>query len=193
MKRWEDTSASSLAVFNLLGQVCCTYLAEQTTVWKETFGTGTGRWQNPNVKNHTFMPYPGKIDDGNYAVVSNSSDANQSLDWPGGKKDHTGDVNGGFLVINVKNVKPPVLIYSQTITPADGFCKSTYYNLSLFASNITPANLPSSFMFEVVDAATGNVLGRGETGDVNSFGMESWLNYGTSFAPENSTSVVINI
>ncbi|MCQ2351530.1 MAG: T9SS type B sorting domain-containing protein, partial [Paludibacteraceae bacterium] len=191
-----DGSKKESQVFNLLGQVCCTYLAEQTTVWKETFGNGTGRWQNPNVKNHSFVPgITTKIDDGGYAVVSNSNDACPSCcAWPANKTDHTGDTNGGFLVINVKNVKPPVLIYSQTITPADGFCKSTYYNLSLFASNLSAAsNLPSSFMFEVVDAATGNVLGRGETGDVNSFGMESWLNYGTSFAPENSTSVIINI
>ncbi|MCQ2369063.1 MAG: fibronectin type III domain-containing protein, partial [Paludibacteraceae bacterium] len=191
-----DGSKKESQSFNLLGQVCCTYLAEQTIVWKETFGNGTGRWQNPNVKNHTFVPgITTKIDDGGYAVVSNSNDACPSCcAWPANKTDHTGDTNGGFLVINVKNVKPPVLIYSQTITPADGFCKSTYYNLSLFASNLSAAsNLPSSFMFEVVDAATGNVLGRGETGDVNSFGMESWLNYGTSFAPENSTSVIINI
>lgn len=180
-------------VFALLGQVCCTYLDEQKTIWKETFGNGTGRWQNSNVRNHTFKA-SGKIDDTYYAVVSNSSDANQELDWPGGKTDHTGDTNGGFLVINVNNtISPPVLIYSQTITPADGFCEATYYNLSLFASNISPAGLPSSFSFEVVDSSTGKMLGKGTTGDINDFGMANWLNYGTSFSPENSTSVKINI
>lgn len=181
-------------VFNLLGQVCCTYLDEQKSVWKETFGNSTGRWTNPNVKNHQFQPSPSKIDDGYYAVVSNSSDANQSLDWPSDKRDHTGDANGGFLVINVGNqTPPPVLIYSQTITPNDGFCESTYYNLSLFASNISPGGLPSSFEFEVVDATTHKMLGKGNTGDINDFAMSNWLNFGTSFAPENSTSVIINI
>ncbi|NCC98075.1 MAG: fibronectin type III domain-containing protein, partial [Bacteroidia bacterium] len=180
--------------FILLGQVCCTKLDEQDDVWIETFGTGTGRWTNPNVNNHTFQPTPNKIDDGFYAVVSNSSDANQSLDWPGNKTDHTGDVNGGFLVINVnKTLTPPVLIYEQTITPAGGFCQSTYYNLSLYASNISPGGLPSSFKFEIVDAATSNILGQGQTGDINDFAMAHWLNFGTSFAPENATSVIIRI
>src|SRR5574344_698703 len=180
--------------FTLLGQVCCTKLEEQTDVWIETFGTGTGRWTNPNVKNHTFRPSPNKIDDTFYAVVSNSSDANQSLDWPGCKTDHTCNPNGGFLVINVNNtLTPPVLIYEQTITPTGGFCLSTYYNLSLYASNISPGGLPSSFSFEIIDAATSNVLGAGQTGDINDFGMANWLNFGTSFAPENATSVIIRI
>lgn len=192
--RYKEQGGSTSKVFTLLGQVCCTFLAEQKTIWKETFGQGTGRWQNPNVKNHIFQPYPKKIDDNFYAVVSNSSDANQQLDWPGGKKDHTGDTNGGFLVINVNNsITPPVLIYSQTITPEEGFCLSTYYNLSMFASNIAPAGLPSSFKFEIKDAVTGNILGQGSTGDISDFGMAHWLNYGSSFAPQNSESVIINI
>jgi len=178
-------------VLTVLGQVCCTRLDEQETVWEETFGTGTGRWTNPNVQNHTFQPYPNKIDDTFYAVVSNSSDANQSLDWPSGKTDHTGDTNGGFLVINVNNtLDPPVLIYEQTITPTGGFCEDTYYNLSLYASNIAPAGLPSSFRFEVIDASTSEVLGLGESGEISTFNMSSWQNYGTSFAPQNSSSVI---
>jgi len=192
--RYTENGGSKSKVFSLLGQVCCTFLEDQKAIWKETFGNGTGRWENANVKNHKFATSPNTIDDRYYAVVSNSSDANQNLDWPGGKKDHTGDKDGGFLVINVNNLMtPPVLIYSQTITPADGFCLSTYYNLSMFASNIAPAGLPSSFKFEIKDAATGNILGQGATGDINDFGMAHWLNYGSSFAPQNSESVIINI
>lgn len=195
--RFTEPGGSVSNVFSLLGQVCCTILEDQQYVWRETFGSSTEkRWTNDNVNTamQRFRDYPGTIDDGYYAVVSNSSDANQNLDWPGGKTDHTGDENGGFLVINVNKMhKPPILIYSQTITPEEGFCQSTYYNLSLFASNIAPGGLPSSFMFEVKDVETGNILGQGNTGAINDFGMAHWLNYGTSFAPENSKSVMINI
>ena len=180
---WSDT-------YTLLGQVCCTYLASQDEIWKEDFGTVTGRTSNSFVKNHTFK-VSGKIDDCYYAVVSNSSQANQELDWPGGKKDHTGmvtgEVNGGFLVINVNNtIAPPVLIYEQEINPVQGFCESTYYNLSMFASNIAPGGLPSSFKFQVVDVVTREVLGEGETGDIADFGMANWLNYGVSFKPQGN-------
>lgn len=180
---WSDT-------YTLLGQVCCTYLASQDEIWKEDFGTVTSRTSNSFVKNHTFKA-SGKIDDCYYAVVSNSSQANQELDWPGGKKDHTGmvtgEVNGGFLVINVNNtIAPPVLIYEQEINPVQGFCESTYYNLSMFASNIAPGGLPSSFKFQVVDVVTREVLGEGETGDIADFGMANWLNYGVSFKPQGN-------
>ena len=176
---WSDT-------YTLLGQVCCTYLASQDEIWKEDFGTVTGRTSNSFVKNHTFKT-SGKIDDCYYAVVSNSSQANQELDWPGGKKDHTGNTNGGFLVINVNNtIAPPVLIYEQEINPTQGFCESTYYNLSMFASNIAPGGLPSSFKFQVVDVVTREVLGEGETGDIADFGMANWLNYGVSFKPQGN-------
>lgn len=176
---WSDT-------YTLLGQVCCTYLASQDEIWKEDFGTVTGRTSNSYVKNHTFKA-SGKIDDCNYAVVSNSSQANQDLDWPGGKTDHTGNTNGGFLVINVNNtIAPPVLIYEQEIDPIQGFCESTYYNLSMFASNIAPGGLPSSFKFQIVDVVTSEVLGEGETGDIADFGMANWLNYGVSFKPQGN-------
>ena len=179
----ESASSAWSQTYTLLGQVCCTYLESQKPIWIEDFGTVTGRTENAYVKNHTFKA-SGKIDDCYYAVVSNSSQANQELDWPGGKTDHTGNANGGFLVINVNNtIAPPVLIYEQEINPVQGFCESTYYNLSMFASNIAPGGLPSSFKFQVVDAVTSAILGEGETGDISDFGMANWLNYGVSFKP----------
>lgn len=182
----ESASSAWSQTYTLLGQVCCTYLESQKPIWIEDFGTVTGRTSNAYVKNHTFKA-SGKIDDTYYAVVSNSSQANDELDWPGGKKDHTGNTNGGFLVINVNNtIAPPVLIYEQEITPLAGFCESTYYNLSMFASNIAPGGLPSSFKFQVVDAVTGDILGEGETGDIADFGMANWLNYGVSFKPQGN-------
>ncbi|MBQ8056682.1 MAG: hypothetical protein IJ270_07730, partial [Paludibacteraceae bacterium] len=187
--------------FSLTGQVCCTLDPNSEPIWIEDFGVVTPGTQasNSNVKNHTFgfefIEGQNKVEDGYYVVVSNSNDANPAAcAWPTDKTDHTGNTNGGFLLINVNaDITPPVLIYEQTITPANGFCESTYYNLSMFASNIAPSGLPSNFIFRIYDGETEDLLAEGETGDIVDFSMSQWRNYGLSFAPENASSVIIRI
>ena len=199
--RWRKRGSSDAwsQTASISGVICCTNLDDQVTVFKETFGTVTPgtRKSSGYVKGHTFVSdVNAKIDDGQYAIVSNSTDAAAVLcDWPTNKRDHTGNTNGGFLLVNVNNVAPPILLYEQTISPSGGFCISTVYNFSIWTANIAPlGTAPTNFYFKILDGSNrSRVLGEGYSGDVTDFSMSAWHRYGVSFKPENATSVVLQV
>lgn len=175
---------------------CCQYTDDERQIWKEDFGTvprGT-RACYEYVKNHTCNVIPStEIPDGQYAVVSNSDDA-LDLDgiiysWARNKTDHTGNPNGGFLVINIG---APCLIYEQEITR--DFCENQWYTFSLFACNISQeaGHQATEFRFEVT-TPEGEVLGQGETGPILDWLMESWTNYGVSFNSGNHKTFIIRL
>lgn len=175
---------------------CCQYTDDERQIWKEDFGTvprGT-RACYDYVKNHTCNVIPStEIPDGQYAVVSNSDDA-LDLDgiiysWARNKTDHTGNPNGGFLVINIG---APCLIYEQEITR--DFCENQWYTFSIFACNISQeaGHQATEFRFEVA-TPEGEVLGQGETGPILDWLMESWTNYGVSFNSGNHKTFIIRL
>lgn len=170
----------------------CEFGADKLVLWKDDFGSvpsGT-RKTSANLKGHTYTSDMSvDINDGYYAVVSRVQDAGS---WFAGQKgtDHTGNADGGFIVINVNPDYKGKVIYEQEL----GFttCANTMYYFSLWAGSISKkvANGDASgvlcnLLLEIVDAATGDVLGQIETGDIpNAASMNStipWSIYGVSF------------
>ena len=170
----------------------CEFGDDKLVLWKDDFGSvpsGT-RKTSSNLKGHTFTSDMSKdINDGYYAVVSRVQDAGSWFAGQGGS-DHTGNEDGGFIVINVNPDYKGEVIYEQEL----GFttCENTMYYFSLWAGSISKkvANGDASgvlcnLLLEIVDASTGDVLGSIETGDIpNATSMTStipWTIYGVSF------------
>ena len=193
--------------FELQGVVCCsTDDANYRVLWKEDFGTvaANKRVSNQYVVGHSFhdLVYTnGVINsnysclyDGMYAVVSNSSSANQNLPWPAGKTDHTGNTNGGYLIINVGEPNTSGTEFEQQILQVDvkeKFCEGLWYNFSMWATQIsTYGKHPSSFILRIVELTTsgaeGPIIGEITTGEMEVFAMDRWVNYAISVSPGES-------
>ena len=206
--RVKHGAAESVA-FELQGIVCCNMDdANYRVLWKEDFGTvpPNTRVANNYVVGHQFhnLVYTdGVINsnysclyDGMYAVVSNSSSANQNLPWPAGKTDHTGNPNGGYLIINVGEPDASGTEFEQQILQVDvkeKFCEGLWYNFSMWATQIsTYGKHPSSFILRIVeltDSGTeGPLIGEITTGEMEVFAMDRWVNYAISVSPGESVS-----
>ncbi len=170
----------------------CHFNDEMLVLWKDDFGSvpaGT-RKQCAYLKGHTFEKKMSEsVNDGEYAVVSRMKDAGTWFAAMDGT-DHTGNADGGFLVLNVDPDYKGKIIYEQTL----GFttCDETSYFFSLWASSISKrvANgetdgVLCNLTLEISDAATGDVLASIETGDIPNASSLSgnipWKNYGISF------------
>ncbi|MBP5259326.1 MAG: hypothetical protein J6Z12_01650, partial [Paludibacteraceae bacterium] len=145
-----------------------------------------------------------KIDDGDYAIISNSTYAEDGCAWVLDRTDHTGNPNGGFLLINVAPTEhDPItgeLIPTQSIEKEINnvkFCSGVWYNFSIWASQLAKRNqLPSSFYLEAwgVDAG-GNetLLGSITTGVMKNYQMDDWSHYGITFDPGDSKKVILKV
>lgn len=174
-------------------------------LFKENFGTNIimpGRYNDENVGkvgNFAFAE-TGKVDDGFYCVVSNLSYAEPEMcDWPGldgSKTDHTGDPNGGFLVVNAKQQNnQETLIYECDLEQA--LCGGARYTMSLYAANVARfPNMPGEFRFAVVDE-DGNTIGDWETGPIIGMSEDGepfkWHRYGFTFSPSENTNAKLRI
>lgn len=172
-------------------------------LFKEDFGTKMpGRYNDENVDkvgNFAFAQ-TGKVDDGFYCVVSNLSHAEPGMcDWPGldgSKTDHTGDPNGGFLVVNAKQQNnQETLIYECDLEQA--LCGGARYTMSLYAANVARfPNMPGEFRFAVVDE-DGNTIGDWETGPIIGMSEDGepfkWHRYGFTFSPSENTNAKLRI
>ena len=161
-----------------------------------------GRYNDENVDkvgNFAFAQ-TGKVDDGFYCVVSNLSYAEPVMcDWPGldgSKTDHTGDPNGGFLVVNAKQQNnQETLIYECDLEQT--LCGGARYTMSLYAANVARfPNMPGEFRFAVVDE-DGNTIGDWETGPIIGMSEDGepfkWHRYGFTFSPSENTNAKLRI
>lgn len=170
----------------------CHFNEEMLVLWKDDFGSvpaGT-RKECSYLKGHKFLKDMKKsVDDGQYAVVSRMKDAGTWFAAMDGT-DHTGNADGGFLVINVDKSYKDKVIYEQEL----GFttCANSSYFFSLWASSISKrvangdnTGVLCNLTLEIVDAATNDVLGSIETGKMPNAaslsGQIPWINYGVSF------------
>lgn len=172
-------------------------------LFKEDFGTKMpGRYNDENVYkvgNFAFAE-TGKVYDGSYCVVSNLSYAEPEMcDWPGldgSKTDHTGDLNGGFLVVNAKQQNnQETLIYECDLEQT--LCGGARYTMSLYAANVARfPNMPGEFRFAVVDE-DGNTIGDWETGPIIGMSEDGepfkWHRYGFTFSPSENTNAKLRI
>ncbi|NCC98385.1 MAG: hypothetical protein EOL95_01610 [Bacteroidia bacterium] len=203
---------SDEAVASVLAKVCCDVSGEsqQKIVWKEVFETGLDpneRYQNTALDSigvYTFATKTntcgggeglGKVCDGYYVVVSNSTAAYASMcGWPSGKLDHTtSDGTGGYLIVNAGDANQ--LLYEKEIYPEGGFCSGVWYNFSLYATNIAPSgSSPARFTLQIIERQAGGVeteLSNFDTGNIEGFSMSEWFNYGTSFTPSDLAEQII--
>ncbi|MBQ8055793.1 MAG: hypothetical protein IJ270_03130, partial [Paludibacteraceae bacterium] len=189
---------------DIQGIVCCNVEGDTyTTLWSDDFGTVTPgtRQDYANVVDHTFADVGTRLADGTFCVVSNSSDANWDTGMVGDKTDHTGNTNGGFLVINVGEPATSGVEFEQLILQKDvtgvNFCANVWYNFSMWASQLAQKGAnPSAFIlriYELNGAVEGALLGETNTGYMDVFAMEKWVNYTISVSPGNVTGLRIKI
>jgi len=179
------------------GRVCCS-LEEGSyiTIWKEDFGTVPrySRKESSYVQNHTFSPYNNQIADGYYGVVSNSTDGNCGVPEEG-HTDHTGNVDGGFVIINVgmEPTEKEKLVFQYDAAPYP-YCAGIWYNASFWVSQIASIGThPATIVIRIYElvgdegSEVENLLAEGVTGQLDIFRMEEWLNYSMSFSPGAGT------
>ena len=205
-------NGSDEATTSVLAKVCCDVSGEsqQKIVWTEIFGTSLDpneRYTNRAVDSiavYTFATKEntcggaeglGKVCDGYYVVVSNSTAAYAHMcGWPSGKFDHTtSDGTGGYLIVNAGTENK--LLYEKEIYPEGGFCSGIWYNFSLYATNIAPSgSSPARFTLEIIEKRAGGVeieLSNFDTGNIEGFSMSQWFNYGTSFTPSDFAEQIV--
>ncbi len=181
---------------SLTCEATCDFGDDKLVLWKDNFGSvpaGT-RKENDNLVGHTFLSsMKSSVDDGQYAVVSRMQDAGTWFAAEDGR-DHTGNEDGGFLVINIDPDYKDKVFYEQTLgfTP----CANTSYFFSVFASSISKrvANgdadgVLCNLTMQITDESD-NVLASIETGDIPNAasltGAIPWLNYGVSFVSDGT-------
>lgn len=170
----------------------CHFNNDMLVLWKDDFGSvpANTRKECSYLKGHKFLKDMKKsVDDGEYAVVSRMQDAGNWFAAMDGT-DHTGNADGGFLVINISKSYKDKMIYEQEL----GFttCENTSYYFSLWASSISKrvangdkTGVLCNLTLEIVNAENNEVLASIETGDMPNAesidGEIPWRNYGVSF------------
>lgn len=212
---------SAEVTINILAKVSCGSGYGQKIIWEERFyelsdftdpkasrleckyvtGYEFSKWDNTCAASEGRV---GKVCDGQYVVVANSTAAFASAcGWPDGKLDHTrlldAQKQGGFLIINAG--EPEKVMYEQAFTPQSGFCEDVYYNFSLFATNIASAiHAPARFAFDIVeilnDGSEEYLVRRYDSGVIQGNNMENWYEYGVTFTVKdvaNLNKIVVRI
>ena len=188
----------------------CNEKENRLVVWMEDFKS-VPRGERRECDNLVGLKFAGKynssgstnIGDGKYGVVSHSADGSiPSYNWFSGGTDHTGNKDGGFLIINnVDGGAPDVLLYEKTID--FDLCPDTWYYFSLYAMCISGGAIGDpddsfahcNFTFEIIGEDGVTVLALDKSGDVplSNYGISSWYNYGVSFNSGNNKNVILRI
>lgn len=189
----------------------CGEKENRLVVWKEDFkSTPPGeRRECADVQNRRFagqynLEYATNINNSMYAIVSHSKDGSTpQYNWFSGGTDHTGNKDGGFLLINNPDGigSEHMLIFEKAID--FDLCPDTWYYFSMYAMCVTGgfARNPNSkgaypnFMFEIIGEDGVTVLESGLSGEVPvaAYGISTWINYGISFNAGNNKNVLLRI
>ena len=183
----EGCTVSDSVMVTFLNSPDCTIEAVCELVdFAETFGSGPGRGESPYT-NYTYKAN-GQIDDGEYALVSNSADLNTG--WFTDMTDHTGDVDGRMMFVNA-SIEPDEF-YRRSITLAPNVDYTfnawitTVYDVN---STVCPGNgIPSNVIFRIEDL-DGNTIAETNTGDIENGSVPRWLEYSIDFNSLNNTDV----
>ncbi|MCK9155208.1 MAG: T9SS type B sorting domain-containing protein [Paludibacteraceae bacterium] len=176
----------------------CEFAEDRLVVWKDDFGSvaPNSRKESSNLKGHDYRS-SGNTDDGEYSVVS---DTKYAANWFSGGRDHTGNKDGGLIVINIDEAMKDKVIYEQKIDFEP--CANTDYFFSTFATSISKrlANgdtegVYCNLTFEIVGEDGITVLGKEDSGDIpnSPFGTSIWNNYGVSFNSGDNKSITLRI
>ena len=129
------------------------------------------------------------IDD-NYAIT-NAAFGCWGSTWHDITKDHTGDEEGRFMLVNATNA--PSVFYVETIT---GLCGNTTYEFGAWVANVLK---PSSCngtgtkpnLTFTIETTSGVVLATYNTGNIREDAQLTFKQYGFSFKPPITASSVI--
>jgi len=180
-------SVITTAQGQITGSTTCTAGLGQFIV-NETFGTGTGVGPalKPGITNLQYVTIPCP-NDGQYTIVNSTSGC-----WTGNwhtTRDHTGDPNGYFMLINA-SVQPSDF-YTQTVT---GLCAGSTYLFSAWVMNMDVSTGTLADISFTVETTTGIILGSYDTRGIPLSAAASWRQYGFYFTvPAGASTVVLRM
>ena len=167
--------------FVVNAQIGC---ANETVLWSENFGTGTGPTSSPDVTSLVYQPTETLDIEGTYRIMNSTQ---QMPEWHASEDFTSGDVDGKMLVINGE----AETFYEHVITRPNGFADGMY-SMSLYLMNVNTVGtcapnplLPLiSIRVEYLDASNAWVALSGSpytTGHVPQSPTPTWLNIGSYF------------
>lgn len=175
-----------LVYTNLKAQTCNSSLGDP--IVNVTFGSGDGF--GPPLLGGTTSSLQYQADicpwDGNYSIVNHTSGCWASdVVWHDAK-DHTGNSNGYYMLVNASY--QPSNFYIQTVS---GLCAGTTYQFAAWILNmcsVTGINPNITFTIEKTD---GTILGSYNTGDIPIINPVTWTQYGLYFTTPAGVSTVV--
>ena len=128
--------------------------------------------------------------DGNYNIT-NAAIGCFSSSWHDINRDHTGDEEGRFMLINATNA--PSVFFVDTIS---GLCGNTSYEFGAWVANVLkPSSCNGSGtkpnLTFTIETLAGTVLESYNTGNINEDAVLTFKQYGFLFKPDINTSTIV--
>lgn len=146
----------------------------------------------PGITNLGYAA-PGCPNDGNYTITNGALGCFSST-WHDINRDHTGDEEGRFMLINATNA--PSVFFVDTIT---GLCGNTSYEFGAWVANVLKpsscnGNGTKPNLTFTIETLTGVILESYNTGNINEDAVLTFKQYGFLFKPDiNTTTIVLRI
>jgi hypothetical protein len=168
-----------------------------TSVFLITFGSGSSVFSSATPSLFSFSEAYGQafnssvLNNRTFAFV-NEVPTHPADAWYGGALDHTpDDINGYMFVINA--LLNTDQIFNFTV---HNLCIGVRYEFSAYVANIVSLQNTTepNILFQVRTATTENsLLTELSSGDIAQYSNMTWLKYGLSFIPPNSSVVLLMI
>jgi len=189
------TILSSASVSGV-AQTCTGSLGDP--VVDQNFGVGTnvisiGPPLPPGVTTLQYSSDPCEENGDAYGITSFIRGCHAGT-WQDVYRDHTGDSNGYFMVINGPSL--PEVVYTQTVTGST-LCPNTTYQFAAYIMNIlkltdSTANWVLPNLTFSIETPAGKVLKTITIGDIPETTEPVWNQYGTFFTSPSDGSDVCN-
>jgi len=159
-----------------------------------TFGAGPNPGPQINAATTSYQYVVTDCPQDGFYTVRNNTDVCFGNTWHSLTKDHTGDPNGYFMLINASF--DPSAFYLETVR---GLCGGTTYEFAAWIINVlkTSACLPNPTQPNLtftIENTNGTVLQTYNTNTIGSLPSPSWQQFGFFFTtPANVTDVVVRI
>jgi len=172
-----------------MGQQCTSFGDPVVNI---TFGAGGN--PGPSLQaastsyNYVNMDCP---QDGSYTVRNSTYNCNGST-WHDLSSDHTGNLNGYFMLVNCSY--NPGDFYVDTVK---GLCANTTYEFAAWITNVLKPSACSgtgilpNITFSIESTTGGPPLARTNSGDIPASGNPVWTKYGMTFTTPSGVSEIV--